>query len=379
MYWELVVVMSTLSFRHEVLEWAASNIGLSLRDIVSAISQSEKTRSKLLNGEFSVKQAEKFADITKVPFGALFLPTPPAEIYKPHIPDLRQQQNPEPLSDFFYEVLKDIQKKQDWFVEYLNDIGAEPLEFVAKFADTEDLDYRVVAADIRKILQLPIPSSNKTTRDNYLNEMIDRCEKAGILVFKNGVVKNASIKTLDVNEFRGFVLSHKLAPVVFLNGRDAPSALIFTLAHELAHIWLGQSGVDDLDVYGNNPEEVLCNKIAADVLVPESSFLLAWNQFDGDITRISDHFYVSRLMIFRVALTHGKVSRQDYQNYHNKQILASREGGGGGNFFNMVKPRNSRRLTNLVINQALSGNLLLRDAGRILNLSPQNIMKLGGV
>ncbi|WP_353174369.1 ImmA/IrrE family metallo-endopeptidase [Acinetobacter rudis] len=372
--------MSDLNFRLDMLEWAAGNIHLSLSDIVSKISESEKTQEKLLAGYFSVKQAEKFAEITKVPFGTLFLPSPPVEVYRPSIPDLRQKQNPEPLSDFFYEVLSDIKNKQGWFIDYLKDQDAPQLEFVAKYSDEADLDYKIVSADIRQTINLPILSTNKTTRDNYLNDMIDRCEKVGILVFKNGVVKNASIKTLDVNEFRGFVLIDRLAPVIFLNGRDAPSALIFTLAHELAHIWLGQSGVDDLDLYGNDPTEVLCNKIAADVLVPEVDFLSAWRRYDGNITEMADYFCVSRLMLFRVALTHGKVTNMDYQIFHDAELRASRDNSGsGGNFFNMVRPRNSKKLTNLVVNEALSGNLLLRDAGRILNVSPQNIMKLGGV
>ena len=377
---EVVVKMSDLKFRLEMLEWAAGNIGLGFSDILSKISDSQRTQDKLLQGYFSVKQAEKFAEITKVPFGTLFLPSPPIEVYKPIIPDLRQKQNPEPLSDFFYEVLSDIKNKQDWYIDYLKDQDATPLEFVSKYSNEQDFDYRAISADIRTTIGLPISSTNKTSRENYLNEMIDRCEKVGILIFKNGVVKNASIKTLDIKEFRGFVLIDKLAPVIFLNGRDAPSALIFTLAHELAHIWLGQSGVDDLNIYGNDPTEVLCNKIAADILVPEETFLSLWHRFNGNITEIADHFCVSKLMLFRVALTHGKVTHMDYQTYHEAEVRSAREkAGGGGNFFNMVKPRNSKRLTNLVINQALSGNLLLRDAGKILNVSPQNIMKLGGI
>ena len=102
---EVVVKMSDLNFRLEMLEWAAGNIGLSFSDTLSKISDSQRTQDKLLQGYFSVKQAEKFAEITKVPFGTLFLPSPPIELYKPIIPDLRQKQNPEPLSDFFMKSL----------------------------------------------------------------------------------------------------------------------------------------------------------------------------------------------------------------------------------------------------------------------------------
>lgn len=375
--------MNTLSFRTDTLEWAAGNIGLRLKDVVSKISNSTRTQEKLLIGQFSVPQAEKLAEITKVPFGTLFLDKPPT-LYKPEIPDLRQKQNAEPLSEIFYEVLADIQEKQDWYVDFLKDHGAEKLNFVGKFKNDINVKADVVAEDIRYTLKLSKIKKNSTSRDNYLKLMIDKCEEVGILVFKNGVVKNASKKTLDPNEFRGFVLINDFAPVVFLNGRDAPSALVFTLAHELAHIWLGSSGVDDLDIYGNDPTEVLCNQIAADVLVPKNDFLQYWKIFEGNFSKIADHFFVSKLMISRVALANGKISKQEYQEHYDYEYerfkkVRSDQSGGGGNFINMVPGRNSQLLTKTIVNHALSGNMLLRDAGKLLNVSPQNILKLGGV
>ncbi len=373
--------MDNLTFSLNTLEWAANNISMQLRDVVSKISVSERTQEKLLNGKFSVTQAEKFAEITKVPFGTLFLDTPP-KLYKPEVPDLRQKVNAEPLSELFYEVLKDIKNKQEWYTEFLQEHGAEELKFVGKFKDSNLQEYRLVANDIRSTLNIAKIKRNSTNRDNYLKLLIERCEDAGILVFKNGVVKNASKKVLDVNEFRGFVLIDKFAPVIFLNGRDAPSALVFTLAHELAHVWLGISGVDDLDIYGNDPTEVLCNKIAAEILVPEEEFLKYWNYFKEDLSEIAQHFFVSKLMIYRVALTHGKISKTLYQELHNFEFEKFKKqkdtDTGGGNFINMVPGRNSPRLTKTIVNQALSGNILLRDAGKLLNVSPQNILKLGG-
>ncbi|WP_374573666.1 ImmA/IrrE family metallo-endopeptidase [Acinetobacter sp.] len=373
--------MDNLNFSLNTLEWAAHNISMQLKDVVSKISVSDRTQEKLLEGKFSVAQAEKFAEITKVPFGALFLDAPPI-LYKPEVPDLRQKPNAEPLSELFYEVLKDIQNKQEWYTEFLQEHGAEELKFVGKFKDANFQEYRLVADDIRSTLNIAKIKRNSTNRDNYLKLLIERCEDAGILIFKNGVVKNASRKTLDVNEFRGFVLIDKYAPVIFLNGRDAPSALVFTLAHELAHIWLGISGVDDLDIYGNDPTEVLCNKIAAEVLVPEKEFLKYWNYFNEDLSEIAQHFYVSKLMIYRVALTHGKISKALYQKLHNFEFEKFKKqkdaDTGGGNFINMVPGRNSPLLTKTIVNQALSGNILLRDAGKLLNVSPQNILKLGG-
>lgn len=372
--------MGTLNFRIDMLEWAANNIGLHLEQVVPKISESAKTQKKLLEGEFSINQAENFASITRVPFGTLFLENPPAKIYKPEIPDLRQKQNAEPLSEFFYEVLEDIKTKQDWYVEFLKDNGAEPLEFVGKYKDQTNVDADIIAEDIRSVLGFP--NSVKSNKDQYLKTFITKCEDVGILVFKNGIVKNATKKSLDVSEFRGFVLVDEYAPVIFLNGRDMPAAMIFTLAHELAHVWLGESGVDDLDIYGNNPTEVLCNKVAASVLVSKSEFYEAWVKYEEDIAWIANAFHVSKLMVARLALTYNKITRDEYRVIHEaeKEVFEKiSKGDGGPSFLKLVPGRNSPRLTQTVVNQAMSGKLLLRDASKLLNASPQNIMKMGGM
>lgn len=374
--------MSTLSFRIDMLKWAASNIGLHLDEVISKISNSERTQKKLLEGKFSINQAESFAEITKIPFGSLFLDTPPVEIYKPTIPDLRQKQNAQPLSDLFYEVLEDIQKKQDWYVEFLIENNADKLDFVGKYKNNRKDNSDIIADDIRKKLDLPINLSYKTNKDNYLKILIERCEKIGILVFKNSIVKYATKKSLDTNEFRGFVLSNEYAPAIFLNGQDMPAAMLFTLAHELAHIWLGESGVDDLDIYGNNKNEVLCNKIAASVLITKNEFNEAWLLHEGDIVIIANIFHVSRLMVARLALTYKKITSIEYQVIHDAEKEYFKnipKKDGNPSFLKLVPGRNSKLLTNAVVNQAVSGGILLRDAGRLLNISPQNVMKMSSM
>ncbi|HMM61712.1 MAG TPA: ImmA/IrrE family metallo-endopeptidase, partial [Candidatus Rifleibacterium sp.] len=81
--------------------------------------------------------------------------------------------------------------------------------------------------------------------ESFFNILVERSEQAGIIILRSGKVGNNTHRTLDVKEFRGFVIYDELAPFIFINGADAKAAQIFTLVHELAHVWLGASGVSN--------------------------------------------------------------------------------------------------------------------------------------
>ena len=242
------------------MRWAASNIGMRLEDVFAQISQSDKSHERFLNGELSINQAQTLAKITHVPFGYLFLDQPPA-IDRPQMPDLRQTNNPDPLTDDFYDTLKDVRSKQEWFIDFLRDQDFEPVNFVGQFTlEYASKNHKEVADHIKQTLGLNSKSyAECRDADQYYNLLVNHCEQNGILVFRNSIVKSNTHRALSPSEFRGFVITDKYAPAIFINGKDSQSAWIFTLAHELAHVWLNIEGVHHLNCFA--PVVLRCNTV----------------------------------------------------------------------------------------------------------------------
>ena len=79
--------------------------------------------------------------------------------------------------------------------------------------------------------------------------------------------------TLSADVFRGFAIADKIAPFAVINDQDARAARSFTLIHELAHIWLGQTGVSGdpepyLPLSQTARVERFCDDVASQFLLP---------------------------------------------------------------------------------------------------------------
>lgn len=175
---------------------------------------------------------------------------------------------PRPSVDLMDTVRIALQR-QEWYLEYQRDHGLEALPFVGRF--TIAADARLVAADIRAVLAVELEQGQRTW-EVYFRELMEAAERVGVLVMRSGVVGNNTHRKLDVSEFRGFAISDPLAPVVFINSADAPAARLFTLLHELAHIWVGASGVSNVAPGNSRREETFCNAVAGEFLVPGEVF-----------------------------------------------------------------------------------------------------------
>lgn len=367
--------MDTLNISPALLDWAASQIGKSLEDLASLVV-SGKGIDRFVVGELTVRQLEKVAKVTHTPFGYLLLDTPPS-IAKPRLPDMRQVVSPDPLGPDFFEVLDDVIAKQNWYLDYLHDIGADPLPFVGKYSTSDDPC--LVAKHITETAGIDFALKKScASQSEYFRALSESFESIGILVFKNSIVKSNSRRGLSVSEFRGFAICNEYAPAVFINGKDAEAAWIFTLAHEVAHLWIGESGVSDIpspkDFRPGKNIESFCNSVAAEMLVPKDEFLSLWVGSEIEaIDRASRHFKVSKLVVGRRALELGKISRSAYSQLY---ALSYKSGGSGGNPYATIPVRNSKKVTNALVKSAMEGSILIRDAARLLNITPDTVTNL---
>ena len=368
--------MVDLTLNTEVLEWAARQVGQTLDTVARVVTKSEPSFEKVLGGRLTPSQAQKFSKETRVPFGLLFLSEPPGSI-RQVIPDLRQAPNPLPLSADFFEVLEDAIRKQEWFKEHLEHGGTRKLPFVGSFNVSSSP--QEVATDIRQKLNLSdLHRSECKDQDEYFRLLSSRAEQAGILVLKSGIVKSNTRRSLSPREFRGFAISDDIAPLVFINGRDWEIAHVFTLLHEIGHIWLGQSGVSDFAYKRAKGDiEIFCNRVASEVLVPEAEFLLKFRE-NTNLTVLAKHFRVSRLVVARRALDLKRIEKTDYDSIASVSAASDppAKDSDGGNPYATYPIRNSRRLTSALVSSALSGETLLRDAAALLNVRPQTIITL---
>lgn len=264
--------------------------------------------------------------------------------------------------------------------DYLIESGVDPLPFVGRTGLT--VTPKQVASNIRNELGLQDGwASEKGTWEDALRNLIKRVENIGILVMINSVAGNNNHRKLNVHEFRGFVLINEYAPLIFINGADGKAAQMFTLAHELAHIWYGASAIFDLEKLqpADDVIERACNLTAAEFLVPEEEFIKVWQDVVQDADRyqiIARHFKVSELVILRRAFDNDLISKKEYFEYYRQMSNRTKpRKNSQGNFYATQSLKLGRRFSQAVINNVKSGKLLYRDAYRLTGLYGETFEK----
>ncbi len=372
----------------ELLRWARGRAGITQGDLAAKFRklpewEDGQTRPTL-------KQVEAFARAVHVPVGYLFLSEPPEEAIP--IPDFRTfaghavtRPSPNLLATIYA-----CQERQSWYRDFARVAGEPELGFVDS-ASVEAFP-ETVAAQMRETLAFDLATRRECpTWTDALRLFIRQAEDAGVLVMVSGVVMSNSHRPLDAAEFRGFALCDPLAPLIFVNGKDTKAAQMFTLAHELAHIWLGTTALSNLGAMperGFRNEEVWCNAVAAEFLVPLDALRsdLRHNEPLPDaLSRLARIFRVSTLVILRRLLDAGWLTREDFDNAwtqeHERLRTHVQTGStGGGDFYRTTV---GRRFARALVTSALEGQTLYRDAYRMLGVKKtetfNNIGRAAGV
>ena len=360
--------MTRVAVTQAVLSWAVERSGVPRADLQHRFPKLDEWQRG--DAQPTLRQLEDFAKATATPLGFLFLDRPPEErLPIPHFRTVREAAPRRATADLL-ETVYTMQRRQAWLRDYLVEDGYEPLPFVSSARQADDP--RGVAAKIRLALELTDHWAEESpTWTDALRQLRSAAENAGILVSSSGIVGNNTRRKLDVQEFRGFVLVDPHVPLVFVNAADARAAQMFTLAHELAHVWFGSSAAFDLRDLQPAPDamEQACNRTAAEFLVPEEGLRAIWPIARPDAEPfqvIARRFKVSVLVAARrtldMRLIHQREFLDFYRAYLDDERRAAARTQEGGDFYATQMLRIGRRFARAALRAVKEGRLLYREA-----------------
>ena len=373
------------------LKWAREQAACSLDEAAKVVGRPvesiEAWESEYSDTLPTVRQAQKLASAYGVPFALLYSDRPLSEPEVIAIPEFRGV-DPElgrvrPHSRQLRRMIKQAQERQAFAVEILETGGQVPLSWVGSASVGEDPELlgNRIREDLGEVDEWPNPHD----LERLLDWWVELVERLGAIVSRYRPDGNRNW-VVEPSEARGMSLCHTLAPYIVLNSRDAPSARIFTLMHELAHLYFGQCGVDDIGDERLVPAdtrslEQRCNQVAAAILMPSGRFIREWESATGDVRDkvriVASKFGVSR----QAAAVRAKsdalslISSDDYEDmfayisgeyreFRDSRALAS--GGGGMSVPVRVLKDFGARYVGIVCEAQDEGMLSLLDTAEAL-------------
>lgn len=332
----------------------------------------------------TLKQLEAFAKVTHVPIGYLFLPEPPEETVP--IPDLRtvadrKVKAPSPdLLDTIYLC----QQRQEWYRHYARTAGEPKRGFVGSAKVTNSIEE--AAAGMRHALGFDLDERRRIPSwTEALRRFIEQADALGVLVMVSGVVGTNNRRRLDPEEFRGFALCDDMAPLVFINGADTKAAQMFTLAHELAHLWLGESALSDVGpvTVPTHQVEKWCNRVAAELLVPLAAMREEYRKsadLRAELDRLARRFKVSTLVVLRRIHDAGALSREALWGEYERELERLRHvaKGSGGDFYLTQAAQAGKRFARALVVSTFEGQASFTEAFRLLGVKKVETLRRFG-
>lgn len=377
--------MTRVEVKPELLRWARERAGFGPGSPMLARRFPKLPAWEKGEARPTLKQLEDFAKAVHAPVGFLFLQQPPEESVP--VPDFRTAGNARighPSPDLLDTVYL-CQQRQSWYRDFARTMGEPPLPFVGSVRPTDDVVE--AAARIRHELGFDVEQRKRLPWSEALRRFIEFADGLGMLVMVSGVVGSNNRRKLDPQEFRGFALADDLAPLVFINGADTKAAQMFTLAHELVHIWLGQSALSDAQVSAAPSQKIerWCNEVAAELLVPLAVLRAEYDadaELFDEMQRLAHRFKVSTLVVLRRIYDAGGLPRDRYWAAYETELerllRLARRSAGGGDFYLTLGARAGKRFARALFVTTLEGQTLYRDALHMLGIKKDaTFRKLG--
>lgn len=358
----------------QMIDWALKQTDVPIEKLQQLFPKMFEWQKQTIQPTFV--QLSEFSKKTAIPIGYFFLEKPPQE----NIPllEYRTVESSEmgKASRDLVDTIYAMNRRQDWMREHLIKNGYRGNPFVASLKEKKNS--LEIANKIRKDLNLQIGFMTKVGNATDVFKIIrNALEKNFILVMKNGIVGTNTHRTLDIKEFRAFVLIDEIAPLIFINGTDTANGQLFSLAHEIAHLWLGEESLFNLsDSYeaGNIREiERICNAVAAELLVPQALFEKQRVDTVEAIEEGAKFFRVSPIVIARRALDSQLITRKTYENIADQVMMQfdkrKKNPSNGGDFYVTTNSKISPPFTKSIINSVQTGETSYTEAYRLLNLT----------
>jgi Zn-dependent peptidase ImmA (M78 family)/DNA-binding XRE family transcriptional regulator len=377
----------------KVLQWARESARMPLEKAAAKVSVSVEKLKEWEDGteQPTIKQAQTLAKAYKRPFALFFLPEIPRD-FQP-LQDFRSKGAKELTTSSIF-IIREIQLKQAWMSDVYSENSEKPLPFVGRFSIKDDP--ALVARDI--LNELRIESANYNT-ENPIREWIDAAESKGIFISRTSFI-HSRLK-LDSDELQGFAISDKYAPFIFINSDDWSAPQLFTLVHELAHIWIDETGISNeiepciKSKTRFHPVELFCNEVAANTLIPQI-IIKEFNQniFANakEVFKVAKTLGVSSFAFLVRALNLNLISPRIYNKLKDEAeiefaayVIREEEKKakqtksvkpGGPNYFLLQLNRNSRLFTQTVLDAFRSGNIEPNTASSLLNIQVNKFQKL---
>lgn len=374
-----------------VINWALSQtkeeqLGTKLMDNIMRWLDGSKTPT--------FNQIEDFSRKANIPLGYFFLQTPPVEeikLLEYRTVDSVELANP---SRNLIDTIHEMENVQEWMKDYRQDFDFDTLAIVGSLKGKTDA--KMIANCIRDDLELPLDwYKNKKNIGEAFNYVRGLLEYSGVLVMLSGIVGKNTHRALSIDEFRAFAMVDEWAPLIFINSADSEGAKLFSLFHEMAHVWIGENDLYNDRRNSKNVKgiEILCNAIASELMVPQDAFIEAWKgnttldprQKIGEIAKM---FKCGVTVIARKALDNRKIKQAVYDEMVEEAIEAYRimkesKESGGGNYYNTMGTRLDSCFVKALCCSIQSGRTSYSEAYRLTNTSrktfPEIAGRLGGV